>query len=128
MKKRIPAQCFHPGEFVKDEMEARGWDVAELARQMRSPHVPEDIVRNLVECKQPVIPIIAFGLSRAFGISVDFWMNLQKAFDSWKAAHNGNAICLEPNVQRPALHAHEFVDSDVCKCGVTRKQVVERGQ
>ncbi len=86
---RIPAQCFHPGEFVKDEMEARGWDVSELAKQMSVHNMPVEIAQSLIDCKLDVTPNIAFGLRRAFGTSVDFWMNAQKAYDSWKAVQKG---------------------------------------
>jgi HTH-type transcriptional regulator/antitoxin HigA len=89
---RIPAQCFHPGEFVKDEIDARGWDASELAKRMSAHHsVPVSIVQDLIDCKLDVTPNIAFGLRRAFGTSVDFWMNAQQAFDSWKAAITSRA-------------------------------------
>jgi HTH-type transcriptional regulator/antitoxin HigA len=87
-KHRTPAQCFHPGEFVKDEMEARGWDVVELARRMSVHNMPVEIAVSLIECKQDVTPNIAFGLRRAFGTSADFWMNVQKAFDAWKTRND----------------------------------------
>lgn len=84
MKKRIPAKCFHPGEFVRDEMEARGWSVTELACNMSAHDMPVSIAQDLIDCKIDVTPNIAFGLKRAFGVSTDFWMNVQKSFDSWK--------------------------------------------
>lgn len=83
--KRIPAQCFHPGEFVKDEMEARGWSVYELSEKMSVHYMPPNIAQALIDCKLDITPNIAFGLRRAFGTSADFWMNVQKAYDSWKA-------------------------------------------
>ena len=84
MTNRIPAQCFHPGEYIRDEMEARGWNVAELAKRMSVHSMPVEIVTSLIECKQDITPNIAFGLRRAFGTSADLWMNLQKAFDVWQ--------------------------------------------
>lgn len=81
---RIPAQCFHPGEYVRDEMEAREWDATELARRMSVHDMPVEIVVSLIECKQDITPNIAFGLRRAFGTSADLWMNLQKAFYVWQ--------------------------------------------
>jgi HTH-type transcriptional regulator/antitoxin HigA len=84
MTERIPAQCFHPGEYVRDEMEARKWDVAELAKRMSVHDMPVEIAVSLIECKLDITPNIAFGLRRAFGTSADLWMNLQKAFDVWQ--------------------------------------------
>lgn len=85
MTNRIPAQCFHPGEFVKDEMESRGWNVTELAKRMSVHDMPVEIAQAIIECKQDITPNIAFGLRRAFGVSTDFWMNAQRYYDSWKA-------------------------------------------
>jgi HTH-type transcriptional regulator / antitoxin HigA len=82
--KRQPAQCFHPGEFVKDEMEARGWNVTDLAIHMSVHGMPVSIAQDLIDCKIDVTPNIAFGLRRAFGTSADFWINVQKAFDAWE--------------------------------------------
>jgi HTH-type transcriptional regulator/antitoxin HigA len=84
MADRIPAQCFHPGEHIKDEMEARGWDVVELAKRMGVHNMPVEIAMSLIECKQNITPNIAFGLRRAFGTSPDLWMSLQKTFDLWQ--------------------------------------------
>lgn len=89
MNTRIPAQCFHPGEYIRDEMEAREWDAAELAKRMS---VSAEIVLSLIEYKQDITPAIAFGLHRAFGTSVDLWMNLQKAFDVWQEAAEQKTI------------------------------------
>lgn len=65
-------------------MEARKWDVAELAKRMSVHDIPVEIVVSLIECKQDITPNIAFGLRRAFGTSADLWMNLQKTFDVWQ--------------------------------------------
>jgi addiction module HigA family antidote len=78
------AQCYHPGEHIKDEMDARGWNVDELAKRMSVRDVPVEIVQALIECKIDVNANIAFGLRRAFGTSARLWINLQKAFDLWK--------------------------------------------
>ena len=91
MTNRIPAQCFHPGEYIKDEMEARGWDVAELAKRMSVHEMPVELVVSLIECKQDITTNIAFGLRRAFGTSAGLWLNLQNTFNEWQES-------------RPTLH------------------------
>jgi addiction module HigA family antidote len=107
MTNRIPAQCFHPGEYIRDEMDARGWDVVELAKRMSAHDMPVEIVQSLVDCKQDINPNIAFGLRRAFGTSADLWMNLQKAFDVWKES-------------LPSLRSFGLGTEWVClKCGTT---------
>ena len=36
MTTRIPAEVFPPGDFLREELEARGWTQADLARLFRS--------------------------------------------------------------------------------------------
>lgn len=89
MTKKIPAQCFHPGEYVSDEIAARGWSVEELAKRMaQTPATTfgDEFVKDFVNCKQDVTPFVAFALHRAFGTSAELWMNLQAAYDEWKDA------------------------------------------
>ena len=98
---RIPAQCFHPGEYIRDEMEARKWNVAELAKRMSSADMPVEIVAALIDCKLDITPSIAFGLRRAFGTSADLWMNLQKSFEVWRESRptllavDGAKVCVK---------------------------------
>lgn len=77
---RKPAQVFHPGELIKDEMEARKWDIYWLARKAR---LEPDIVKYLIEEKINISEYISFGLSRAFGTSKELWINLQNQYDEW---------------------------------------------
>lgn len=81
--KRTPAICYHPGEFVKDEMESREWDVLKLAEEMG--HAQPDVVMDLIECKRDVNFDIALRLQTAFGVSASFWMKTQLAYDLWKS-------------------------------------------
>ena len=37
MSERIPAEVFPPGEFLADELEARGWTQVEFAEIIRRP-------------------------------------------------------------------------------------------
>jgi hypothetical protein len=34
MAERIPAECFHPSEFIQDELDARGWTLDDLAMRL----------------------------------------------------------------------------------------------
>lgn len=117
MTNRIPAQCFHPGEYIRDEMEARKWDVAELARRMSVHDMPVEIAVSLIECKQDITPNIAFGLRRAFGTSADLWMNLQKAFDVWQESRPTLRAVDKAGVCR--IDCHIFVDGVCAQCGTT---------
>ena len=45
MEERIPAEVFPPGEFLADELEARGWTQSEFAGIIRRP---EKLVMRLL--------------------------------------------------------------------------------
>ncbi len=74
---RNVAEAFPPGEFIKEELEARGWtqeDLAEITGRQSS------IISGLVNGKRAVSPDIASELSAAFGTTAQFWMNLETAY------------------------------------------------
>jgi HTH-type transcriptional regulator / antitoxin HigA len=77
MKERRPAESFPAGEFIKDELEARGWtqeDLAEImGRDLR-------LVNEIITGKRGITPETAIGLGEALESSAQYWLNLQSAF------------------------------------------------
>lgn len=77
MTNRTPAEVFPPGEFIKDELEARGWSQIDLAEIIsKSPR----LVSEIVGAKRAVTPETARALGEAFGTSAQFWMNLESSY------------------------------------------------
>lgn len=77
MTDRGTAEVFPPGEFIKEELEARNWSQTELAEIIgREPKVVSDLVTG----KRGVTPEIARALSDAFGTSAQYWMNLDSLY------------------------------------------------
>lgn len=69
----------HPGEILRHEfLEEMGISAGKLARHIR---VPRTRIERLVKEETAVTVDTARRLSRAFGTSVEFWMNLQMNFD-----------------------------------------------
>ena len=74
---RNVAEAFPPGEFIREELEARGWTQEDLAEIMgRQP----SIISGLVNAKRAVSPEIASDLAATFGTTAQFWMNLETAY------------------------------------------------
>jgi HTH-type transcriptional regulator/antitoxin HigA len=77
MSERKFADVFPPGEFIKEELEARGWtqdDLAEiLGRPLRA-------VNDIINAKRGITPDTAKGLGAAFGTSAQLWMNLESIY------------------------------------------------
>ncbi|MFN8506562.1 MAG: HigA family addiction module antitoxin [Dehalococcoidia bacterium] len=68
----------HPGEYIADELEARGLSQRELARQMGRPY---QSLNQIIRGHKPVTADTALDLEAAFGVSAQTWLNLQTAFD-----------------------------------------------
>jgi HTH-type transcriptional regulator/antitoxin HigA len=77
-KSRVPAEVFPPGEFVREELEARGWTQGDLAQIMGRP---VRLVSELITGKKQITPETARGLAQAFGDNDPlYWMNLDSAY------------------------------------------------
>lgn len=77
MSERIPAEVFPPGEYIRDELDARGWTQQDLALILDRP---VNAVNQVIMGKRAVTPETAKGLASAFGTSAELWMNLENAF------------------------------------------------
>jgi HTH-type transcriptional regulator / antitoxin HigA len=78
MPSRTPAEVFSPGEFIQDELDARGWTQGDLAQIMARPL---RLVNELVAGKKQITPETARGLAKAFGDDdALYWMNLDSAY------------------------------------------------
>jgi HTH-type transcriptional regulator / antitoxin HigA len=71
------AEVFAPGEFLKDELEARGWTQAELGEIMGRP---TRLINEIIAGKRGVTPETAVQLASALGTSPDLWMNLESQY------------------------------------------------
>jgi HTH-type transcriptional regulator/antitoxin HigA len=77
MTERFPAEVFPPGEFLRDELEARGWTQAYLAGIMNRP---TQVINAIVAGRKEITPETAQGLADALGTSAEMWLNLQSAY------------------------------------------------
>ncbi len=80
----------HPGDVLADELEEIGISSKKLADLLE---VPPNRPYQLQAGKQNVTADTALRLSQFFGMSADFWMNLQSAYELDLARqHLGKAI------------------------------------
>ena len=68
----------HPGEILADELEKIGLTAKKLADVIE---VPPNRLYQLIAGKRNVTADTALRLSQYFGMSADFWMNLQSAYE-----------------------------------------------
>ncbi len=77
MNTRIPAETFPPGEYLSDELDARGWSQAEFADIIGRP---ASAVSQIVKGKRAITPEIAKELAAALGTGAELWLNLEAAY------------------------------------------------
>ncbi len=68
----------HPGRILKRELAARELSANKLALAL---HVPSGRITAILNTKRAITPETALRLSRYFGNSAQFWMNLQTRHD-----------------------------------------------
>ena len=83
------AEAFPPGEFIMDELEARGWSQIALA-DIIGCH--PTIVNAWIKGKRAITPQSAKQLGDAFGTSAQLWLNHQSTYDLWKAEEADSGI------------------------------------
>ncbi len=81
---RVPThrQPTHPGEMLIEEfLNPMGITQKNLADSI---HVPYQRVNEIINGKRGITPSTALRLAKYFGVSEDFWMNLQLRCDLYK--------------------------------------------
>jgi HTH-type transcriptional regulator/antitoxin HigA len=74
----IPGDIFHPGEHIKDELEARELNQQYLVEKMG---LSKSEISLLIHGHRNITPEIAVLLEKALGIDAELWMNLQVKYD-----------------------------------------------
>lgn len=89
MSARVPAEVFPPGEFLREELEAREWSQQELADILDRP---PRLISELIAGKRAVTPETAKGLAEAFGTSAEYWMNLESQYQLSKVKTENSSV------------------------------------
>jgi HTH-type transcriptional regulator / antitoxin HigA len=84
-----PAEVFPPGEFLKDEIDARGWTQTDLSEIMGRP---ARVVNEIISAKKSITPETAKQLAEALGTSPEFWLNLESQYQLSKVHSESGAI------------------------------------
>ena len=68
----------HPGEHLAEELRELGISAAELARQIE---VPVNRVTAIINGQRGITADTALRLAHWFGVSPEFWLNLQTLYE-----------------------------------------------
>jgi addiction module HigA family antidote len=79
IRKGTPKWSVHPGEILREEfLKPMGISAYELAKRL---HVPAPRVNDIVLERRGISADTAVRLSRFFGTTEQFWLNLQGAYE-----------------------------------------------
>lgn len=83
------AEIFPPGEFLRDELEARGWSQTELAEIIGRP---VRLINELIAGKKAITPETAIQLGDSLGTGPELWMNLESQYQLSKVRSTNGLI------------------------------------
>jgi antitoxin HigA-1 len=89
----------HPGEHLREELEALGMSAAELSRKLA---VPTNRVTGILNGQRSITGDTALRLAHFFGTSAEFWLNLQSMYELRVAQEKaGKTINRLPKLKQP---------------------------
>lgn len=104
--KTVPVD--HPGTFITEELEARGWQQVDLAYILG---VSPQHLSPLLNGKANITPDLAAALGEAFDMPAEFFANLQKLYDLHKTKP------VDPGVRERALWLSFFPVREMIRRG-----------
>jgi len=94
----MPITAIHPGEHLAEELDALGMSAAELARQLE---VPTNRITEILNGKRAITGDTALRLAHFFGMTAEFWLNLQSLYEIRLARRkSGKSIQSLPTLKR----------------------------
>ena len=89
----------HPGETLREDLDALDMSAAELARRIE---VPVNRITEILNGRRSITGDTALRLGRFFGTPGEFWLNLQKLYEPRLAERkNGRATARLPSRAQP---------------------------
>ena len=90
----------HPGSFIKEELESRGWTQGDLAYVLGCT---TQSINLLVNEKKGISPDMAKALAKAFNVSPEMLSNLQSLYDLSQAKDASDCIARRATLQKYPL-------------------------
>jgi addiction module HigA family antidote len=105
----------HPGEMLLEEfLKPMGFTQRDLADAI---HVPYQRINEIINGRRGMTPSTALRLSKFFGVTPDFWMNLQLRWDLYFAQKSES---IELKSIKPIANSKIAVDNSSTQHGAGR--------
>lgn len=92
----VPCIAIHPGEIIKDELDAREMKQKELASLMS---MPTSVLNDIIKGRRAVTPEVAVLLQEILGIDASYWLSLQNQYDIDQANINKKIVERKKNIE-----------------------------
>lgn len=92
-----PSTPIHPGEILKDELEARGMSQRKFAAVIG---VSYSVLNEVVNGKRPITTEYALKIEAATGIPAYIWVNMQSAYNMQTARKNQKLLSALEGIRR----------------------------
>ena len=89
MEKKLLPEAFHPGEYIREEAEERGWSPSDLADILG---YERNVISDVFAGRRSISPEMAKALGDAFGTGAQVWLNLQAAYRLATSAEKDDAV------------------------------------
>src|ERR1700682_1642216 len=86
----------HPGSYIKEEMEERGWSQRDLAFILGCS---EQVINPILNGKRGISPEMAKAFGEAFNVPAEFFANLQQAYDLAQARTPDPSVAARRDMQ-----------------------------
>jgi HTH-type transcriptional regulator / antitoxin HigA len=114
MTYRTPAEAFPPGDFLREELEVRGWTQTELAKMIGRP---ARLINEIIAAKRAITPETAMDLAAAFGTSAQYWLSLESSYQLFKAALGADRRARDEAISREARLREKYPIRELAKRG-----------
>ncbi len=92
-----PSEPIHPGEMLKDELEARGMSQRKFAGLIGMPYTA---FNEIINGKRPITTDTALKIEAATGIAANIWRSLQSDYDMQTARRDSKLSVILDNIRK----------------------------
>ena len=117
-----PELLTHPGEIIKEHMEARGVTVADVA--VKTTLTP-DIVQRILDGERGIMPDETYQIKKVLGMTADFWKSLQDNYEQDVRRLTRTYPCPHPNCDGGIRVLPTIKLGTQCEC-ICKTCIVER--
>ncbi|HIU39319.1 MAG TPA: HigA family addiction module antidote protein [Candidatus Limisoma intestinavium] len=92
-----PSEPIHPGEMLRDELEARGISQRKFAAVIG---VSYSVLNEVINGKRPINTEYALKIEAATGIPAYIWINMQSAYNMQTARRDSKLSVVLDNIRK----------------------------